>query len=55
MNYTKLLGGITYDEQGRILSAKLVLSSWLTDIDFTKVNMDKAGNDFGTADWVWCT
>lgn len=52
MNYEKLLGGIVRDPVGDIVSAKSVLSVWVTDVNFTLVDMDEAGNEIGTADWV---
>lgn len=52
MNFSELLGGITRDEKGRIVGAKVVKTQWMVYINFTKVNMDEMGNDAGTADWV---
>lgn len=52
MNYTQLLGDIIRDDDGRIVSAKAVKSQWFLHVDFSKVDMDKIGNDVGTADWV---
>lgn len=52
MNYTELLGGIMRDELGRIISAKAVKTEFVTHVNFSNVNLDKIGNDAGTADWV---
>jgi Niemann-Pick C1 protein len=52
MNFSELLGGITKDEKGRIIKAKVVKTQWIVYINFTAVNMDEMGNDAGTADWV---
>ncbi|XP_001601232.1 NPC intracellular cholesterol transporter 1 [Nasonia vitripennis] len=51
INFSELLGGITKDQNGRIVSAKVVKTQWMVYINFTKVNMDEMGNDAGTADW----
>ncbi|XP_031837456.2 patched domain-containing protein 3 [Nomia melanderi] len=52
LNFTNLLGGITTDEQGRIISATAVKTQWAVHINFSKVDMDNFGNDVGTADWA---
>ncbi|XP_076658012.1 patched domain-containing protein 3 [Halictus rubicundus] len=52
MNFTSLLGGITRDEQGKIISATAVKTQWAVHINFSKVDMDNFGNDVGTADWA---
>ncbi|XP_076629861.1 patched domain-containing protein 3 [Colletes latitarsis] len=52
LNFTELLGGITRDEQGRIISARAVKTQWAVHINFSKVDMDNFGNDVGTADWA---
>ncbi|XP_076246094.1 patched domain-containing protein 3 isoform X2 [Calliopsis andreniformis] len=52
LNFTDLLGGITRDEQGRIIAAKAVKTQWAVHINFSKVDMDNFGNDVGTADWA---
>lgn len=52
INFIDLLGGITKDEKGRIISAKAVKTQWAVHINFSQVDMDNFGNDVGTADWV---
>lgn len=52
VNYSELLGGITRDEQGRIVGAKVVKTQWVVHINFTKIDMNEMDNDAGTADWV---
>lgn len=52
LNFTDLLGGVTVDEQGRIVSARAVKTQWAVHINFSSVDMDNFGNDVGTADWV---
>ncbi|CAL7945885.1 unnamed protein product [Xylocopa violacea] len=52
LNFTNLLGGITKDEKGRIVSAKAVKTQWAVHINFSKVDMNNFGNDVGTADWA---
>ncbi|XP_012277328.1 Niemann-Pick C1 protein isoform X2 [Orussus abietinus] len=52
INFAELLGGITRDSSGRIISAKAVKTMWMVHVNFTTVNMDKIGNDIGTADWA---
>ena len=51
-NFSQLLGGITKDDNGKIIGAKVVKTQWVVYINFTKSNMDEIGNDAGTADWV---
>ncbi|GLV43096.1 Patched-related [Carabus blaptoides fortunei] len=52
VNYTELLGGIRRNSTGHIISAQVVLSFYYAEVNFTAVEMDKTGNDFGTGDWV---
>ncbi|XP_076549025.1 patched-related protein 9 isoform X2 [Osmia lignaria lignaria] len=54
LNFTELLGGVTTDKEGRIISARAVKTHWAVHINFTNVDMDGAtfGNDAGTADWI---
>ncbi|XP_011500202.1 PREDICTED: patched domain-containing protein 3-like [Ceratosolen solmsi marchali] len=51
LNFSQLLGGVTKDDKGRIIKAKVVKTQWIVHINFTEVNMDEMGNDAGTADW----
>lgn len=52
INFSKLLGGITRDERGRIIAATAVKTDIMVHVNFLKVNMDETGNNAGTADWV---
>lgn len=54
MEYTHLLGGVVRNESGVIVTASSLLSQWMVHVNFSAVDMDKVGNDGGTADWV-CT
>ncbi|KAG7201439.1 hypothetical protein KM043_004199 [Ampulex compressa] len=51
MDFTELLGGVTKDEQGRIIAAKAVRSQWMVYVNFSNVDMDKNANNAGTSDW----
>ncbi|XP_014230059.1 protein patched homolog 3-like [Trichogramma pretiosum] len=51
LNYSQLLGGITRDEEGRIISAKVVKTQWTVYVNFSLMDMNEMGNDAGTADW----
>lgn len=51
-NYEELLGGIKRNESGHIISAESLNNFWMVFINFTTVDMDKTGNNAGTADWV---
>lgn len=52
MNFSKLLGGITLDEKGRIIAATAIKTELMLHIKYLDVDMDKSGNSAGTADWV---
>ncbi|XP_046483192.1 patched domain-containing protein 3 [Neodiprion pinetum] len=52
MNYGELLGGIIRDDTGRIIGATAVKTQWFLNVNFSAVDMDKIGNDVGTADWA---
>lgn len=52
LNFIELLGGITRDEEGKIISATAVRTQWAVNVNFSKVDMNNFGNDVGTADWV---
>ncbi|XP_068974093.1 patched domain-containing protein 3-like isoform X2 [Bombus flavifrons] len=52
LNFTELLGGITRDEEGKIISATAVRTQWAVNVNFSKVDMNNFGNDVGTADWA---
>lgn len=53
LNITKSLGGITRDaETGEIISAKSILLTWYTSVNFTTVDLDEVGNLVGTEEWV---
>ncbi|CAH1968010.1 unnamed protein product [Acanthoscelides obtectus] len=47
-----LLGGITRNETGHIISATAIQNFWYLTINFSAVDMDKSGNMAGTADWA---
>lgn len=52
INFTEYLGGVTRDENQRIISAKAIKTTWPVHVDYTNINMNEIGNDAGTADWV---
>ncbi|KMQ95278.1 patched domain-containing protein 3-like protein [Lasius niger] len=52
MNFSELLGGVTLDEKGRIIAATAIKTELMVHIKFRDVDMDKSGNNAGTADWV---
>ncbi|XP_046825496.1 patched domain-containing protein 3-like isoform X1 [Vespa crabro] len=52
MNFTDLLGEITRDENGRIVSAKAIKTQFMVRVNFSNIDMDTFGNDAGTADWA---
>ncbi|XP_044257240.1 protein patched homolog 1-like isoform X1 [Tribolium madens] len=51
-NYKELLGGVIYNETGHIVAAKSLQNFWMVSVNFTTVDMDKTGNNAGTADWA---
>lgn len=51
-NFTELLGEVTRNDQNQIISARAIKSNWMVHVNFSQVNMDKIGNNAGTADWV---
>lgn len=51
-DYTKILGGLEYDDKGKIISAKSVLLTFYTKVNMSEVNLDDVGNLVGTEDWV---
>lgn len=40
------------NETGHIISAKAIDNYWLLLVNFSSVDMDKAGNMAGTGEWV---
>ncbi|KYN16514.1 Patched domain-containing protein 3 [Trachymyrmex cornetzi] len=52
MNFSHLLGDVTLDESGRIIAAGAVRTDLMVHVSFLNVDMDKIGNNAGTADWV---
>ncbi|KAJ1527691.1 hypothetical protein ONE63_007650 [Megalurothrips usitatus] len=50
--FKSLLGGITYNANGEIVSAKAILSLYMVHVNFSTVDMDVVGNRGGTADWA---
>lgn len=51
-NFVSLLGGIERDNEGLIVSAKSLISSWMLHINFSEVDSTKLGNIAGTEDWA---
>ncbi|KAK4886579.1 hypothetical protein RN001_002850 [Aquatica leii] len=51
-NYEDLLGGISRNETGQIISATSLHALYMVYVNFSAVDMDKAGNIAGTADWA---
>lgn len=52
MNYSSLLGGVKRNSTGHIISAESLVALWMVNVNFEDVDMNVAGNDAGTADWV---
>lgn len=52
MNFAHLLGGIVRDDNGKIISATSILSTWFLHVQFSDVDTNKIGNMAGTEDWV---
>ncbi|XP_018367720.1 PREDICTED: protein patched homolog 1-like [Trachymyrmex cornetzi] len=52
MNFSHLLGDVTLDESGRIIAAGAVRTDLMVHVSFLNVDMDKIGNNAGTADWA---
>lgn len=50
--YEGLLGGITRNETGHIVSARALHTFYTVYVNFSAVDMDKVGNNAGTADLV---
>ncbi|XP_011338785.1 NPC1-like intracellular cholesterol transporter 1 isoform X2 [Ooceraea biroi] len=48
----QLLGDVTLDDRGRIVAATAVKTLLAVHVNFLDVDMDKNGNDAGTADWA---
>ncbi|KPJ02850.1 Patched domain-containing protein 3 [Papilio xuthus] len=51
VDYSKLLGGIKYNNTGHIVSAESVLFTWYTHVNMSDEDMNEAGNLVGTEDW----
>lgn len=51
-NYRSLIGGLSYNSSGHIIGAKSLQIIWFSDLNFTTIDMDKIGNNAGTADWA---
>lgn len=51
-NYEDLLSGIVRNETGHIIAATSLQTYWMVTVNLTAVDMDKAGNYGGTADWA---
>lgn len=52
IDYTQHLGGVTYNEQGQLVSAKSIMLVWYTQVNMTAINLNEMGNLVGTEDWV---
>jgi len=52
MNFSALLGDVTLDDRGRIVAATAVKTILMVHVNFLNVDMNKNGNNAGTADWV---
>lgn len=52
LDYSKLLGGAQYDENGNIVSASSVILTWFTQVNMSEVDLNEVGNLIGTEDWV---
>lgn len=51
-DFVQLLGGVTRNSSGHIVSATSMLSHWMVYVNFTDVDHDIIGNSAGTEDWV---
>lgn len=51
-SYEGLLGGIKKNSSGHIVAATSLHSFWMTNVNFSAIDMDKSGNTAGTAEWV---
>lgn len=51
-NFISMLGGVERDNDGLIVSAKSLISSWMLHINFSEVDSTKLGNMAGTEDWA---
>lgn len=51
-SYEDLLGGVIKNESGHIIKATAIENYWLLLVNFSSVDMDKAGNMAGTGEWA---
>lgn len=51
-NFVSMLGEVARDSDGKIISAKSLISSWMLHINFSEVDSSKLGNNAGTEDWA---
>ncbi|KAF7285020.1 hypothetical protein GWI33_012334 [Rhynchophorus ferrugineus] len=51
-SYEDLLGGIERNSTGHIIRARAIQNYWLLLVNFSSVDMDKAGNMAGTGEWA---
>lgn len=51
-NFVSMLGQVAKDSDGKIISAKSLISSWMLHINFSEVDSTKSGNNAGTEDWA---
>lgn len=50
--FVQLLGGIEMDNEGKIIKARSLQTSWMLHINFSEVDSTKLGNMAGTEDWA---
>ncbi|XP_050309697.1 protein patched homolog 1-like [Anthonomus grandis grandis] len=51
-SYEHLLGDVERNETGHIIKAKAIENYWLLLVNFSSVDMNKAGNMAGTGEWA---
>lgn len=51
-NYEHLLGDIVRNETGHIIGAATIENAWMVRVNFSSVDIDKAGNIGGTGVWA---
>lgn len=50
-NFKAMLGGVEYDENGQIISAKSIITNWMLKVNFSQIDFKKIGNNAGTEDY----
>jgi Niemann-Pick C1 protein len=51
-SFKAMLGGVEYDKDGRIISAKSIVSNWMLKVNFSQIDFNKIGNKAGTEDYT---